>query len=270
VGLRQCNDYLVFIGYFSTTRKVQIRTSYPQQLLNKPNVSPSKFNPNIYNMQVTIEPHNPAWLDEFQKTKSSLESILKDAPCQSIEHVGSTSIAGLPAKPVLDIDIIVTPAQLPAVRKALSDAGYLDCGEADIPGRFIFRQPGYGQKDAAFGHLGAGGEMRRNTYAIIEGCPALRNHLDIKRVLVENEALREEYGNVKKGLMGREFNNIGEYAHSKNKILWKLLAAAGWSEEDLAPVKKANDGSWRREQEAKEVLAKSEVAARMWSWGCLK
>ncbi|KAK9327441.1 grpb/dephospho-CoA kinase [Lipomyces starkeyi] len=189
-------------------------------------------------MKVKIEPHNPAWAIEFQQTKFSLEKVLEDIPIRSIEHVGSTSIPGLPAKPVLDIDIIVTPETLPSVRAALVSAGYFDCGEMNVPGRFAFRQPGYGQKDAAWGH--SDGEMRRNTYAMIEGGVALRNHMDIKRVLLSDEGLREEYGRVKKQLEEREFANIGEYAMAKNEILWKILVAAGWSGEDLEEVRKAN------------------------------
>jgi GrpB-like predicted nucleotidyltransferase (UPF0157 family) len=194
-------------------------------------------------MRVTIEPHNPAWATEFQKSKASLEADLKDIPYVSIEHVGSTSIPGLPAKPVLDIDIIVTPEALPSACAALVKAGYFDCGEMNVPGRFAFRQPGFGQKDAAWGNshmVGEKEEMRRNTYVMVEGCVALRNHLDIKRTLMNNEVLREEYGRVKMQLTERDFAHIGEYAFSKNEILWRILETAGWRGEDLEEVKKAN------------------------------
>lgn len=189
-------------------------------------------------MEVTIEPYSPAWAAEFRQTKVSLEKILKDIPICSIEHVGSTSIPGLAAKPVLDINIIVTSETLPSVRAALVSAGYFYCGEMNVPGRFAFRQPGYGQKEAAWGH--SDGEMRRNTYAMIEGCVALKNHMDIKRVLTNDEDLREEYGRVKKQLEEREFTNIGEYVMAKNEILWKILVAAGWNAEDLEELRKAN------------------------------
>jgi len=111
----------------------------------------------------------------------------------------------------------------------------------NVPGRFAFRQPGFGQRDAAWGDKVAGsGEMRRNTYAMVDGCVALRNHLDLKRMLMSNEELRDEYGQVKRAIAEREFANIGEYVMAKNEILWKILERAGWSEEDLYEVKKAN------------------------------
>jgi GrpB-like predicted nucleotidyltransferase (UPF0157 family) len=52
-------------------------------------------------MKVAIEPHNPAWSLKFNHVRTDLEKILKHIPILSIEHVGSTSIPGLPAKPVL-------------------------------------------------------------------------------------------------------------------------------------------------------------------------
>jgi GrpB-like predicted nucleotidyltransferase (UPF0157 family) len=108
----------------------------------------------------------------------------------------------------------------------------------NVPGRFAFRQPGYGQRDAAWGdHKGS--EMRRNTYAIIDGCIVLRNHLDIKRMLMGDEELRKEYARVKMQLTEQDFANIGEYAMGRNEILFGILKA-GWSERDLEEVRKAN------------------------------
>ena len=188
-------------------------------------------------MKVIIEPHNPAWIEEFKNSKALLETILKDVDYISIEHVGSTCIPGLPAKPVIDIDIIIKPSSLLATRTALVGAGYTDCGEMDVPGRHAYRQPGYRKHQAAHGERTADGGLRRNTYAMIEGCAALRNHLDVRRVLLEDAPLREEYGAVKWALAGREFDGIGAYAGEKSIVLLKILKKAGWSDEDLRILK---------------------------------
>ncbi|KAJ5168420.1 uncharacterized protein N7482_004014 [Penicillium canariense] len=142
-------------------------------------------------MKVTIEPYNPEWPLKFCAIQERLRLILKDVEILSIEHVGSTSIPSMKAKPVLDIDIIIHGPSLEAARRALSNAGYTDCGEMNIPGRFAFRQPGYGKLDAAHGP-GTNEVLRCNTYVMIGGCLALRNHLDVKRVLLEDQELREE------------------------------------------------------------------------------
>ena len=196
-------------------------------------------------MKVHLSPYNPDWLAQFQAQKATLAEILQDIPITSIEHVGSTSIPGLWAKPVLDIDIIIPLSSLPAVRQALAQAGYTDCGELNVPGRFVFRQPGFGLADAAFGTLakgdaGADGEMRRNTYAMIEGSQALRNHLDVKRMLTQDAKLREEYAAVKREVAKRDFANIGEYVMTKDDVLFKILRRAGWREEELELLREAN------------------------------
>lgn len=52
--------------------------------------------------------------------------------------------------------------------------------------------------------------MRRNTYAMIEGCAALKNHLDVKKVLMEDDGLRGEYAELKWRLHGMEVESIRE------------------------------------------------------------
>ena len=193
-------------------------------------------------MKVIIEPHNPQWRIKFLEIKRQLQQTLEGIPVLSIEHVGSTSIPGLLAKPVLDVDIIIQPSSLEATRRAMSQAGFTDCGEMNIPGRFVFRQPGYGRFDAAHGP-GKDGELRYNTYVMIDGCTSLRNHLDVKRLLMENQALRNEYGRVKQALRDTEFEKIDCYVIGKSEILCRILKEAGWSELDLEPVIKANSQS---------------------------
>lgn len=89
-------------------------------------------------MKVLVEDHNPDWKVEFSRIRNELQVILKNTPILSIEHVGSTSIPGLPAKPVLDIDVVVTVDALESTRSAMKLGGYLDLGELGVPGRFFF------------------------------------------------------------------------------------------------------------------------------------
>jgi GrpB-like predicted nucleotidyltransferase (UPF0157 family) len=189
-------------------------------------------------VKIIIEPYNPSWAAEFQKTKATLETILQGISYISIEHVGSTSIPDLAAKPVIDIDIIIPPSSLAATRTALAGAGYTDMGECGVPGRFQFRQPGFGAHQGTFGERTPDGALRQNTYAMIEGCPAIRNHLDIKRVLLEDEGLREDYGALKWELAEREFEGIAAYGGAKLAVLRKILRKAGWTDEDFADLKK--------------------------------
>lgn len=57
-------------------------------------------------MHVTVQDYNPKWKKEFEKIKAELMIVLYDKII-SIEHVGSTSVEWLAAKPVIDIDIVI-------------------------------------------------------------------------------------------------------------------------------------------------------------------
>jgi GrpB-like predicted nucleotidyltransferase (UPF0157 family) len=199
-------------------------------------------------MKVHLEPHNPAWAVHFSKIRDDLQDIFKDIPILSIEHVGSTSIPNLLAKPVLDIDIVVPATSLPPARLALVSAGYTDLGEMGVTDRIALRQPGnpHWKTNAPGPREGVSWEeeMRRNVYVVVEGSVALRNHRDLKRVLMEDGELRERYGEVKRGFlerMGGEVESLREYTITKNGIMIEILRKAGWGEE-LEEVRRANDG----------------------------
>lgn len=180
---------------------------------------------------IIVEANNPAWFTEFARIKAELQAILTEVPTIGIEHVGSTSIPDLIAKPVLDIDVIVTRQNLSTARDALTDAGYEDFGEMDVPNRVAFRQPVESRST----------EMRRNTYVVLEGCLSLRNHLDLKKALLEDEALRKEYGDVKRKLVEGGLKDVDEYCRGKNQIMLQILKKAGWREDELEEVRKANE-----------------------------
>lgn len=189
-------------------------------------------------MQIHLEEYNPRWKEEFQVIKDELNIALQNTPVISIEHVGSTSIEGLCAKAVIDIDIIVEKENVQKARNALVSVGYTDLGDMGIHGRYALRQPGFGKDDPATGEksiipTNTPLNMRRNTYVIAKDCLALKNHLDVKRILEQDPTLRQEYTRVKKQLASKEVADIGEYANGKSDILLKVLRKAGWTTEDL-------------------------------------
>ena len=191
-------------------------------------------------MRILIEPYQREWEGQFAKVRGELQEILKGIPILSIEHVGSTSIPGLHAKPVLDIDIVVTRDILASARAAMVSAGYTDIGERGVTDRYSFLQPGYDLEGSA-GAEGEMGGMRRNTYVILEGSIALKNHRDLKRVLLQHDDLRDEYSEAKKRIAAREVQDGDEYCRGKNEVMLKILQRAGWSEAELDEVRKANE-----------------------------
>ncbi|MDZ7547980.1 GrpB family protein, partial [Clostridium perfringens] len=86
---------------------------------------------------VVVEDYNPIWKEEFKSIKNELLTVLS-GKIVSIEHVGSTSVEGLCAKPIIDIDIVIDK-NFEEVKGLLESRGYIYEGDLGIPGREAFR-----------------------------------------------------------------------------------------------------------------------------------
>lgn len=213
-------------------------------------------------MRVNIQPYNPAWPRTFAKIQSSLDSILRahSVPFLAIEHVGSTAVPGLAAKPIIDIDIVVTASALEAAIAALTASNtatpcagsadftpsapttviesYTYIGERGIPGRHALREPGLDGGDEGGNDEG---RHTRNVYVCIEGCLSLRNHLAIRDTLRRDEALRREYEEVKWTAAQREWESVEGYVEAKTEVLVKVLQrSGGFGAEEVGEVVEVN------------------------------
>lgn len=180
-------------------------------------------------MSVTVTPYNPSWSRQFQQIASELETYLKDVPVLSIEHVGSTSVPSLLAKPIIDIDIIVTRENVRRTIDVLvAKGGFADLGERGITDRHALHS--------------ANQSPPRNVYVCVDGAFSVRNHIGVRDTLRKNAALREEYNAVKAELTSREGGiSIDEYVEGKGAILQKILRASGLlSETEMEEVARAN------------------------------
>jgi GrpB-like predicted nucleotidyltransferase (UPF0157 family) len=171
-------------------------------------------------VHVSVLPYDPAWPTKFDAIKASIAEILSHTPYLSIEHVGSTSVPGLWAKPIIDIDIIVAPISgstspeaweqaIKPVAETLVQHGFLSKGWMNVPGRWCIKSPDQNPK--------------RNIYICVQGCLALRNHLGVRRVLRGNDTLRDEYSEVKRKLSEQVYSHIDFYTEGKTPILLKIL-----------------------------------------------
>ena len=88
---------------------------------------------------ITVLPYDPAWKQAFEDIRAELSEALGGL-CTGIEHVGSTAVPGLSAKPTIDIDVMISDrSQLDVVIKALGLIGYIHEGDLGITGREAFR-----------------------------------------------------------------------------------------------------------------------------------
>ena len=89
--------------------------------------------------RVIVSPYTPNWKSDFAAIKAELEAAL-DGLILSIEHVGSTAVEGLSAKPCIDIDVIIEDYSVfPAVVEKLAAIGYIHEGDLGIPEREAFK-----------------------------------------------------------------------------------------------------------------------------------
>lgn len=171
--------------------------------------------------------YDPGWPDRFEELRREYAAAMAAAgvPVVAIEHVGSTSVPGLAAKPIIDCDIVVATAQVSAASTVLVALGFAPLGELGIPDRWAFREPA---------RLSG-----TNTYVIVDGCLSLRNHRGVREVLRANSALREEYAAVKRQA-GARAANIDEYGQLKSAVIQKILATAGLTEAERASIASSN------------------------------
>lgn len=145
-----------------------------------------------------------------------------------MEHVGSTSVPGLAAKPILDIDVVVEPADVPAAVSALESLGYEHRGDLGVAGREAFHAPDDG--------------VRRNVYACAAGTTHVRNHLAVRDVLRGRPDLRDEYAAVKRSLAAEPDMDIHTYLARKSGVVQRVLDASGaFSAAELEVIRRLND-----------------------------
>lgn len=175
--------------------------------------------------QLVVVPYDPQWPHRFEEIAASLRDALGALPVVAIEHVGSTSVPDLAAKPVIDVDVVVTRDIVRAAVAAIASAGYEPLGEMGVPDRFAFRSP-----------VGA---PRQNIYVTVVGSLALRNHLGLRDTLRACPDLRDEYGAVKLALAART-DDIDVYVDGKTDIVLRILQKVGLAQHELDELEGVN------------------------------
>ena len=172
---------------------------------------------------ILVVEYDSAWPRRFRQLRREYAAAMAAAgvPVVAIEHVGSTAVAGLAAKPVIDCDIVVAERDVAAGSRALTGLGFTPRGELGIPLRWAFKEP---ERLAG-----------TNTYLVVAGSLSLRNHLAVRDILRTDPNLREQYAAVKKRA-GVTAANIDEYGRAKNAMVQEILAAAGLTDAERASI----------------------------------
>jgi GrpB-like predicted nucleotidyltransferase (UPF0157 family) len=176
---------------------------------------------------IEVAEYDPRWPELYARIRDRVWPACSDAGAIDIQHIGSTSVPGLAAKPVIDLDVIIrSDADLPPVRAALERLGYRFRGDLGVPQRHAFHAP----DEPA---------IRHHLYVCVADSVALRNHLCVRDRLRADPTLRDAYAALKRGLAARA-RTIDEYIDGKTDLLVRLLADAGLDGDELRGVEAIN------------------------------
>lgn len=159
---------------------------------------------------VVIVDYNPLWPEQFEALRSRLANILH-GQTMAIEHVGSTAVPGLAAKPILDIDVLLKSADhLSRSIAALSSIGYCHRGDLGVAGREAFRAPA--------------GDLRHHLYV----CPDNREyqrHIAFRDYLRSHHLEANAYASLKRELAVRFRDDRQAYNNAKSEFVERILGS---------------------------------------------
>jgi GrpB-like predicted nucleotidyltransferase (UPF0157 family) len=164
--------------------------------------------------RIVVIDADPEWPSQFQSIAAYLAPFV-DPLVVRIEHVGSTAVPGLAAKPIIDIDVVVAnEGQVPSVLRQIESAGYRWVGDLDVAGREAFEAP----DSLSFpGH---------HLYLVVENNRAHADHWLLRDALIDDHVLVERYGDLKRENAIRAGDDIERYVALKAAFVAQVLIEA--------------------------------------------
>jgi GrpB-like predicted nucleotidyltransferase (UPF0157 family) len=161
--------------------------------------------------KVQVVDYDPAWPGLFQREAERIRAVLGERVVQ-LEHVGSTSVPGLAAKPIIDIMLIVPDSsEEPAYVPDLEAAGYV----------LVIREPEWYQHRCF-----KGPDTNVNLHVYSPGCPEIERYLIFRDRLRGHPDDRAHYQQVKRELAERNWTYVQEYADAKTEVVESIIARA--------------------------------------------
>lgn len=163
------------------------------------------------NAQVVLSDYDPEWPRLYAREAERITRLLGDRVLR-LEHAGSTSVPGLPAKPIIDIVLVVADsADEDSYLPPLEAAGY----------RLVIREPGWHQHRAL-----KGPDTNINLHVYPRGSTEPARMLMFRDWLRANPADRDLYADTKRELAARTWKYIQHYADAKSEVVGQIMARA--------------------------------------------
>jgi GrpB-like predicted nucleotidyltransferase (UPF0157 family) len=178
------------------------------------------------NRTVIVEDYDAAWPRDFEMLRQRIWPALADVALQ-IEHVGSTSVPGLAAKPIIDMTIVVAARDgVPKTIERLATLGYVHRGNLGIDDREAFDHPA---------------DLRRhNLYVCPAGTIGVVNQIAVRDYLRAHPDAAARYGALKKQLADRFPGDIESYVLGKTEFVLEILRRAGLPAEQIDKIERDN------------------------------
>jgi GrpB-like predicted nucleotidyltransferase (UPF0157 family) len=161
---------------------------------------------------VIIVDYDPRWVAVFEVLQDRLAKMLGSLPV-TIEHIGSTSIPGAAAKPIIDIDVVVqSKRSVGRAIRLLTGAGYRHMGDLGIAGREAFENPA--------------GSPEHHLYVVVSGNSEHTRHLLFRDYLRKHPDEVRKYSRLKRSLAAKFRKDREAYTEGKTEFVEKALVRA--------------------------------------------
>jgi GrpB-like predicted nucleotidyltransferase (UPF0157 family) len=175
---------------------------------------------------VLVVDYDEAWPRRFEELRARISPALAGVAL-AIEHVGSTSVSGLAAKPIVDMTVVVAArSEVPLAIQRLAAVGYRHRGNLGIEDREAFDHP----SDLP----------RHNLYVCPQGTIGIVNQLAVRDYLRAHPDVARRYGELKKRLAAQFPDDIDHYVFGKTDFVLDVLQHAGLTAEQLALIERVN------------------------------
>jgi GrpB-like predicted nucleotidyltransferase (UPF0157 family) len=175
---------------------------------------------------IQIVDYDPAWPAVFAQLRSRVWAVVEGVAV-AVEHVGSTSVPDLAAKPIIDMTVVVgSTTDVPAAIERLAALGYVHQGNLGVDGREAFGSPD--------------GWPAHHLYLCARDNVALENHLALRDYLRAHPESARAYADLKKRLASQFPHDMGSYVEGKTGLILEILRDAGFPPDRLDAIARAN------------------------------
>ncbi len=168
--------------------------------------------------EIILAGYDPAWAGQFADIAGQVRAAFADGPLIAVEHIGSTSVTGLAAKPIVDIDVIVpSHSDVPDALAWLAVLGYTHQGDLGIAGREAFERPP--------------GAVQHHLYLCVRDNAEYRRHVTFRDYLRKHRDEAKRYEALKRDLAAQFPTDRAAYSAGKAEFVEAALQKANAKEE---------------------------------------